>query len=76
MILILELVDQTDLQTDFIVDCADWLQMRVWSKITTLTLIADIDWEQDKISCLDVSSGSFQEQSKTKEPEWSEKNTS
>jgi len=28
MILILELVDQTGLQTGFIVDCADWLQMR------------------------------------------------
>jgi len=74
MIFILEQVDQTSLQTDFIVDCADWLQMRTdWEiKIKTLTLIVDIDWELDKISCTDVSSGWFQEQSKTKEPRWSE----
>ena len=45
MIFILEQVDQTSLQTDFIVDCADWLQMRTdWEiKIKTLTLIVDID---------------------------------
>ena len=74
MIFILEQIDQTGLQTGFIVDCADWLQMRTgWEiKIKTLTLIADIDWELDKIRCTDVSSGWFQEQCKTKEPRWSE----
>ena len=62
MIFILEQVDQTGLQTGFIVNC---LQMRTgWEiKIKTLTLIADIDWELDKISCTDVSTGWFQEQS-------------
>jgi len=33
MIFILEQVDQTGLQTGFIVDCADWLQMRTGWKI-------------------------------------------
>jgi len=51
-----------------------WLiayENKVWSKITTLTLIADTDWEQDKISCSDVSSGWFQKLPKIKEPGWS-----
>jgi len=65
MIFIFEQVDQIGLQTCFIVDCADWLQMRTsWEiKIKTLTLIADSDWELDKISCTDASSSWFQEQS-------------
>ena len=63
MIFILEQVDQTGLQTGFVIDCADWLQLRTGWEIKTmpLTLIADIDWKLDKISCTDVSSDWFQE---------------
>ena len=38
------------LQTGIIVDCTNWLQIRTGLRmIKTLTLIADIDWDQDQL---------------------------
>ena len=70
MIFILEKVDQTGLQTGFIVDYTDWLQMRIGFEVRS----RHWHWLQPLIenkTRLVVTSGWFQEQSMTKELGWS-----